>query len=201
MELVALPDLVFSLTVPLGAPRTVPGKGPLHPGRFHRKEASDSGHLGRRKRFSLLRSFPLPFDRHRHRRPGIAGLFPGADGRGVKGGVGDPGIFHEAVAQSGMGPLGNPGPGKSPENPGKGRLVQQWTSAPESQNPSKRCISLKTLDQCPGRGQIQDCFGPKGPGDRPPIVRRTPCSPPTLSDLVLDSDNLENRHDFSVLFR
>ena len=201
MELVALPNLVFSLTVHLGAPRTVPGKGPLHPGRRHRQNAGHSRHLGRRNRFSSLRSSPLPFDLHRHGLPGIAGLFPGGDGRGVKGGMGNPGIFHKTIDQGGMGPLGDLGPGQNPENPGKGRLVRQGPSAPESQNPAKRRIGLQTFDQRSGRGEVQDRFGHKGPGDRPPVVRRTSCPPPALSDLILDPDNLENRHDLSVLFR
>ena len=114
-KLVTLPDLVLSLTVPLGAPRTVPGKGPLHSGRFHRNDPGHSRHLGRRNRLSLLRSSPLPFDLHCHRLPGIAGLFPGGDGRGVKGGMGNPGIFHETIDQGGMGPLGDPVRARTPK--------------------------------------------------------------------------------------
>jgi hypothetical protein len=115
--------------------------------------------------------------------------------------MGNSGIFHEAIDQSGMGPLGDLRVGKNPENPGKGRLMRHRPSGPESQNPAQGRIGLKTFDQRPVRGQVQDRFGHKGSGDRQPVVRRTPCPPSALSDLILDSDNLENRHNLSVFFR
>ena len=127
-KLVALPDLVFSLTVPLAAPRTVLGKGPLHPGRFHRKGAGHSGHAGRCPPLSLLRSSPLPFDLRDHRFP-VLWPFSRAGRRIHPGPRAIPESFTKGSIRD---TLGNLCPGKNPENPVKGRLMRQRAPAPES---------------------------------------------------------------------
>ena len=147
------------------------------------KLSLDTRHHGRRNRFSSRRYSPLPFDLQCHRLPGLAGLFPGEDGRRVQGG---------------MGRLGDPVRARAPKTR---KTADSCGRDLPFRNPSKRPIGLKTPDQRPGRGQVQDRFGHKGPDDRGPFVRRTPGSPPALSDLIPGPDNLQNGHDLPVLFR